>query len=369
MFTSAMGLILADNKKISLGELSGPRALSAMPFAGRYRIIDFVLSNMVNSGIKNVGILTYNKYKSLMDHLGTGAPWSLDRKTDGLHILPPYVNSEATNIAGDEEMAGIIDFLRTSRTTYVIVANSNIVLNTTFDDMIKAHERNNADITVMFNRDGTKFGSPAYILELDDDGFVKDMLFNPQKSASNKSSLGIICIRRDLLIDLIAKQMAHATSHFGVHSFVKMFDELKVYGYEYSGIALRINSVKTYFDASMNLIDESIRNDLFWSGEPVYTKIKDEAPTLYFNNAQVSNVIVSEGCRIYGSVEESVLFRGVTISKNTTIKNCVIMQDAHISENCHLENVILDKNAIVRPGIRLVGHRDFPVVIGKGAGI
>lgn len=364
-----MGLILADNKKISLGELSGPRALSAMPFAGRYRIIDFVLSNMVNTGINNVGVLTYNKYKSLMDHLGTGAAWSLDRKNDGLHILPPYVNSEATNIAGDEEMAGIIDFLRTSRSTYVIVANSNVVLNTTFDDFIKSHQDNNADISIMYNRDGTKFGNPSYIIDVDNDGFVKDMLYNPQKSASNRSSLGIICVRRDLLIDLIAKQMAHGASHFGVHSFVKMFDELKVYAYEYSGIALRINSVKTYFDASMNLLDETIRNDLFWNGEPVYTKVKDEAPTLYFNNAQISNAIVSDGCRIYGSVEESVLFRGVTISKNTTIKNCIIMQDAHISENCHLENVILDKNAIVRPGIRLVGHRDFPVVIGKGAGI
>ncbi|MCQ2466512.1 MAG: glucose-1-phosphate adenylyltransferase subunit GlgD [Clostridia bacterium] len=369
MFTNAMGLILADNKKISLGELSGPRALSAMPFAGRYRIVDFVLSNMVNSGIKNVGILTYNKYKSLMDHLGTGSPWSLDRKNDGLHILPPYVNSEATNIAGDEEMAGIIDYLKTSRTTYVIVANSNVVLNTTFDDFIKKHEENGADISVMFNRDGTKYGNPSYIIETDESGFVKDMLFNPQKCSSNKSSLGILCLRRDLLIDLIAKQMAHGLSHFGVHSFVKMFDELKVSAYEYSGTVLRINNVKTYFDASMNLLNERIRNDLFWSGESVYTKVKDEAPTLYFENAQVSNSIVSDGCRIYGNVEESVLFRGVTIAKNTTIKNCVIMQDAHISENCHLENVILDKNAIVRPGIRLVGHRDFPVVIGKGAGI
>lgn len=369
MFTDAMGLILADNKKISLGELSSPRALSAIPFAGRYRIIDFVLSNMVNSGIKNVGILTYNKYKSLMDHLGTGAPWSLDRKNDGLHILPPYVNSEATNIAGDEELAGLIDFLKTSRTTYVIVANSNVVLNTSFDDFIESHKKTGADISVMYNRDGTKYGKPCYILDTDKDGFVKDMLFNPAKCSSNKSSLGIICLRRDLLIDSIARQMAHGLTHFGVHSFVKMFDELKVHATEYSGVVLRINSVQTYFNASMSLIDDAVRNDLFWNGEPVYTKIKDEAPTLYFDNAAVSNCIVSDGCRIYGNVEESIVFRGVTISKNTTIKNCVIMQDAHISENCHLENVILDKNAFVRPGVRLVGHHDYPVVIGKGAGI
>ena len=196
-----MGLILADNKKISLGELSNPRALSAMPFGGRYRIIDFMLSNMVNSGIKNVGLLTYNKYKSLMDHTGTGGAWSLDRKNDGLHILPPYVNSEATNISSDEELTGVIDFLRQSRTPYVIVAGANVILNTTFDSFIKSHEESGADISVMYNRDGTKFGNPSYILDIDDDGFVRDMLYNPAKATSPKCSLGILCLRRDLLID------------------------------------------------------------------------------------------------------------------------------------------------------------------------
>ncbi len=369
MFYNAMGLILADNKKISLGELTVPRALSAIPFAGRYRIIDFMLSNMVNSGIKNVGVLTLNKYKSLMDHLGTGAAWSLDRKNDGLHILPPYVNSEANDINGDEELAGVLDFLRTSRATYVIVANSNIVLNTTFDDMIASHEKSGADLTVMYNRDATKYGNPCYIIDTDSDGFVKDMLFNPQKASSNKSSLGIICLRRDMLVDIISKQMSHGTTHFGVHSMVKMFEELKVFAYEYNGTALRINSVQGYFNSSMALLNESIRSDLFWSGEPIYTKVKDEAPTLYFDNANVRDSIISDGCRIYGNVEDSIIFRSVTVSKNTTLKNCIVMQDVHISENCHLENVILDKNSFVRPGVRLVGHRDYPVVIGKGAGI
>lgn len=369
MFTSVMGLIVADNKKITLGELTSPRALSAVPFAGRYRIVDFVLSNMVNTGIKNVGVLTYNKYKSLMDHLGTGSPWSLDRKNDGLHILPPYVNSEATNISGDEELAGIIDFLRTSRTDYVIVASSNVVLNSNFNAFIKSHQESGADISVMYNRDSNKYGSPCYILETDDDGFVKDMLYNPDKSTSNKCSLGIILLRRDLMIDVIAKMMAHGTSHFGIHSFVKMYDELKVHTYEYTGTALRINSVQTYFNASMALLDGNVRDNLFWSGESVYTKIKDEAPTLYFESSEVSNSMISDGCRIYGNVENSIIFRGVTISKNTTVKNCVIMQGAHISENCNLENVILDKNAFVRPGVRLIGHPSYPIVIGKGAGI
>ena len=154
MFIDAMGLILGDNKKITLGELSKPRALSAIPFGGRYRIIDYMLSNMVNSGIKNIGIHTYTKYKSLMDHLGTGSSWDLDRKNSGgLHILPPYVNSEATSVQGDEEMAGLLDFVRSSNASYVIMAASNVILNTTFTDFVEDFKACGADISVMYNRD------------------------------------------------------------------------------------------------------------------------------------------------------------------------------------------------------------------------
>jgi len=367
MFIDAMGLILADNNKISLGELSKPRALAAVPFGGRYRIIDYMLSNMVNTGIKSVGILTLNKYKSLMDHLGTGASWDLDRKNFGLHILPPYVNSE--NIATEEadELAGLIDFIRSNRSMYVVIGNSNMILNTTFNDFIEKHEQSGADASIMYNRDGTKYGVPNFILDVDRKGYVKDMLQNPDKTSSNRCSLGVIVLRRELLIDLISEMIARGERNFGVHTLVKKYDLIRIRAYEYKGLVLRINNIQGYFNSSMLLLDDQIRADLFWNGMPIYTKVKDEAPTLYFENSKVSNAIVSDGCRIMGTVQDSMLFRGVTVSRNSTIKNCVIMQDVHISENCELENVILDKNAVIRPGIKLVGHRDYPVVIGKGA--
>lgn len=367
MFIDAMGLILADNNKISLGELSKPRALAAVPFGGRYRIIDYGLSNMVNSGIKSVGILTLNKYKSLMDHLGTGASWDLDRKNFGLHILPPYVNSESMGMEDAEELVGLLDFVRSNRSTYVFISNSNMILNTTFNDFLEKHEQSGADISVMYNRDGIKYGIPNYIFDVDRKGYVKDMLQNPEKSASNRCSLGIIVLKRDLLIDLISEMIARGERNFGVHSLVKKYDTLRVRAHEYKGLVLRINNVQGFFNSSMMLLDDQIRADLFWNGMPIYTKVKDEAPTLYFENSKVSNAIISDGCRIMGTVQNSMLFRGVTVSRNSTIKNCVIMQDVHISENCELENVILDKNAVIRPGIKLVGHRDYPVVIGKGA--
>ena len=367
MFIDAMGLILADNKKITLGELSKPRALAAVPFGGRYRIIDYMLSDMVNSGIKSVGILTLNKYKSLMDHLGTGSSWDLDRKNFGLHILPPYVNSESTGIEDAEELEGLLDFIRSNRSMYVIIADTNMILNTTSNDFVDKHEQSGADISIMYNRDGTKYGTPNYILDVDRKGYVKDLLYNPDKSASNRCSLGIVVLRRELLIDLISDMIARGERVFGVHALAKKYDILKVRAYDYKGLVLRINNVQTYFNSSMQLLDDQIRADLFWNGMPIYTKVKDEAPTLYFENSNVSNSMISDGCRIMGSVKNSLIFRGVTISRNTKITNCVIMQDVHISENCELENVILDKNSVIRPGIKLVGHRDYPVVIGKGA--
>ena len=367
MFIDAMGLILADNKMISLGELSKPRALAAVPFGGRYRIIDYMLSNYVNTGIKSVGILTLNKYKSLMDHLGTGASWDLDRKNFGLHILPPYVNSESIGMEEADELAGILDFVRSNRTEFVIIANSNMILNTTFNEFVEKHEQSGADLSVMYNRDGTKFGIPNYIYDVDRKGYVKDMLLNPEKTTSNRCSLGIIVLRRELLIDLLSEMIARGERNFGVHTLTKKFDTLKIRTHEYKGLVLRINNIQSYFKASMMPLDDQIRADLFWKGMPIYTKVKDEAPTLYFDNSIVGNSIISDGCRIMGKVQNSLIFRGVTISRNSVVKNCVIMQDVHISENCELENVILDKNTVIRPGIKLVGHIDYPVVIGKGA--
>ena len=369
MFIDAMGLILADNKKISLGELSKPRALAAVPFGGRYRIIDYMLSDMVNSGIKSVGILTLNKYKSLMDHLGTGASWDLDRKNFGLHILPPYVNSESSGNGMEEadELVGLLDFIRSNRSMYAIIANSNMILNTSFNDFLEKHEQSGADMSAMYNRDGTKYGVPNYIFDVDRKGYVKDMLLNPEKTISNRCSLGIIVLKRELLIDMISDMISRGERNFGVHTLIKKYDTMRVRAHEYKGLVLRINNIQGYFNSSMLLLDDQVRADLFWNGMPIYTKVKDEAPTLYFENSQVGNSIVSDGCRIMGTVQNSMLFRGVTISRNSSIKNCVIMQDVHISENCELENVIIDKNVVIRPGIKLVGHKDYPVVIGKGA--
>lgn len=368
MFINTMGLILADHRRIQLGELSRPRALASVPFAGRYRIIDFMLSNMVNSGMVKVGVIAQYKYKSLMDHLGTGSSWDLDRKNQGLNLLPPFINSFGQDIAGEmDDLSGLLDFFRINRYRYVLIANSNVVFNATFNDFIARHEESGAHVSVLYNRDGTKYGSPSVILDLDRRGFMKDLLMNPQKTTSNRCSIGVIVLERELLIDLITEDVARGEFDFSVESILRRYRDLSIHGVEYKGILLRINSIPTYFESTMSLLEEKKRRDLFWSGLPVYTKVMDEAPALYGPANQVKNSFISDGCLINGTVSNSMLFRSVTVSDHAVVSNCIIMQGSYISEGVELDHVILDKNCVIRPGIKLVGHKEYPVVIGKGA--
>lgn len=368
MLSNSLGLILADYRKIQLGELTRPRALAAVPFGGRYRIIDFMLSNMVNSGMNTVGVIALNKYKSLMDHLGTGSSWDLDRKSKGLSILPPYINSPSVEKGGEiDDLTGLLDYFRANRQKYVILANSNIILNTTLNDFVANHEECGADISVMFNRDGNHFGPPSLVFDLDRRGFVNDMLLNPEKASSSRCSIGIVVIDRELLIDQISEMVSRGIHDFSIEGLLRQYKQFRVHGYEYRGLTLRINSISSYFAASMRLLEDKTRHELFWSGLPVYTKVKDEAPALYSEGNMVSNCLISDGCRVMGSITDSVIFRGTTISRNAVLKKCIAFQDAYISEGVELENVILDKNCVIRPGVKLVGQAEHPVVIGKGA--
>lgn len=368
MFINAMGLILADHKRINLGELSRPRALAAIPIGGRYRIIDFMLSNMVNSGINRVGVIALSKYKSLMDHLGTGSSWDLDRKKQGLSVLPPYINSVNVDKGGEmDDLTGLLDFFQSNNQKYVLISDSNIIFNSTLNDFVEKHEESGADMSIMYNRDGIKYGSPSVTLDLDRRGYLRDMMVNPAKPNTTRCSMGVMVLDRQLLIDLVSESIARGEHDFSIEYLLKKFDKYKIKGFEYKGLTLRINSIPTYFTSTMRLLEEEVQQELFWSGLPVYTKVKDEAPSLYDTENDVSNSVISDGCSIMGTVTDSMLFRGVTISRLAKIKNCIIMQDVHISEAVELENVIIDKNCVIRPGIKLLGQPDYPVVIGKGA--
>ena len=364
MLINAMGLILADHDRVVLSELSQPRALAAMPFGGRYRIIDFALSNMVNSGIKRVGVIAMKKYRSLMDHLGTGSSWDLDRMEKGLSILPPYLSSSYFN-SERNDLNGLLDFVKSAKERFVVVCDSNVIMNVELDKLVEAHQENDADMTVMYNLDSNKFGSPTFSLVLER-GVLKDLLVDAPEPPTQRNSLGVMVMERQFLIGLLEEGIARGRTEFTMEILLKMYNRFKIRGFDYKGTALRINSVATYFSSSMRLLDDDIRRELYNTERPVYTKVKDEAPALYHDGNEVSNSLISDGCDITGTVKDSILFRGVHVGRHAELHNCIIMQDSQIGDGAVLNNVIIDKNTIIRPGVRLQGQTDYPVVIGKG---
>lgn len=366
MYKDAIGLILADDPDIHIGELSRPRALGAMPFGGRYRLIDFVLSNFVNTGIYTIGVSTFMKYRSLMDHLGTGSAWDLDRMNQGLHILPPNIGIEAYSGKNDD-IAGIYDFYHDFSQKYIIIASCSAIFNMPYNSLIEAHEANGSDITIMYNNDGMKYGAPTIILDLDRRKRLKGLYTNPDRPVSNKASLGTLIMRRDLFIDMLSNMISQGVKDASLISFLGRYDELKITGFEYKGETLRFNSLQSYFNETMRSLTDPCRAEIFYNDHPIYTKVKDEAPTYYNDSCRVENSMISDGCTIQGTLENSMLFRGVTVSGQSKVKNCVLFQGVYISEDCQLENVIVDKNTVIRKGTKLVGNPNYPIVIGKDA--
>ena len=371
MLHDTMGIILTRESDNRLGELTAERAEMAVPFAGRYRFIDFILSNMVNSGINNVGLVTHNNYNSLLDHLGSGKEWDLDRKLTGLFFLPPQskkgtVRQPSGNI---EELYRVMYYLRRSREKYVILAEKNIVCNMTYSDVMDFHMSKEADITIVYSELDKRHKREATditTVEVDNNARVVNMEVQPRLPRSDNASMGVYITKKILLENLIEECIANGLTDLEFDLLKRNLKELRIFGYKHDGIVMRVDSVKSYFRNNLSLTNKSIRDELFAKETPIYTKIKDEVPTKYGRNSKVSTCLVADGCNIDGKVSNSILFRGVRISKNTSISNCIIMQGSEVHEDSVLENVILDKDVIVRGGKRLIGQPDFPMVIVKG---
>lgn len=366
MFIDATGIILADDKKVHLSELSRPRALAAMPFAGRYRIIDFMLSNLANSGITLVGISTLNKYKSLLDHLGTGSAYDLDRKNQGLHILPPYLTSENYYNESDD-LRGLLDFIQGVRNQYIILSSSNVIFSCNFNDLYNAHVEKGSDMTVLFNTDGARGNDTDYILETDEDGRMKNLYVNPDKPISNKTALGTLILSKDLMVEIVSDAVSLGVSNLTFEMFLRKANQVHIHTFEYTEPVLRISNIQDYYEATMRLLDPAINKAIFWNGAPVYTKVKDEAPAYIEPTANVTNSLVSDGCYLRGDVTHSVLFRGATVGRASNVSDSIIFQNVTIGKNVELKHVIIDKDVIIRDGTRLIGQAEYPVVIGKGA--
>lgn len=367
-----MGIIYTGDSNVSLQELTLRRSVAALPFGGRYRIIDFILSNMINSGITNVGIITQNNYHSLMDHLDTGKQWDLDRKHGGLFILPPYVSQDNRGwYRGEiEAFHSNMSYIRKSPQKYVVLSGSSMVCNLTYQEVMEFHKANNADITVIYKemkKARKEDLSKHTIIKTDENNRVIDMEVKPANPTTDKLSMEIYIIEKRLFEYLIDECEARGLFDFNKDVLVRNLDKLKIYGFQYDGYLANIDSIQSYFKHNLELFDPENFYELFQHNGKIYTKVRDEVPAKYGENAKAENSLVADGCIINGQVENCVLFRGVKVAEGAVVKNSVIMQDAEIQEKVVLENVILDKDVIIRKGKHLVGQECYPVVIRKGA--
>ncbi len=372
MMTNTMGLILSGWKKPALKDLSYKRSVSAIPFGGKYRAIDFILSNMVNSGIKNVGVLTQYSFRSLMDHLGSGKEWDLDRRYDGLFIFPPTMSDEESGWykGSADAMYHNLSFLKRSNEEYVVIAQGNGIFKMQMGDMLQYHIDKNADITLAYRRMydyTTEELSGLGIIRIDEDSRITDLQEKPLNPQSDLASIGVYMLRRTLLISLIEECIAHGNYDFVKDIMIRKLDRLNIYGYEFRGYWRSISSVRNYYRCSMEVLDPEIREELFIRNGKIYTKVKDEAPAKYNEEAEVTNSIVADGCFIEGTVENSVLFRGVTVAKGAVVRNSIIMQGSVIEPDAVVEYAILDKNVVLTRGKYLKGDADYPVVVSKNS--
>jgi glucose-1-phosphate adenylyltransferase len=365
-----MGIINLNESEDFLNELTQYRPLAAVPFGGRYRLIDFVLSNMVNSGIGNVGILIQHKYRSLMDHLRSGKEWDLARKSEGLLLLPPaYSNSPMQTQRGDiENFYSNLDYIENSQQNYVLISGTSIIYNLNYQAAIQYHQEQAADITVLYTEKECTADdcADAFLMEVDDNGCVLDMRSKATAKSVHKMSMETFIMKKELLVELIRDCIARGDYDFIKHCIIRNIPKLKVYGYKYQGYLARIHSLQSYFAHSMDLLKPAIWQELFFRDGFIYTKVKDEPPSKYFDSAETDNVLVSGGCHIAGAVKNSILSRGVTIHEGALVKDCIIMQKCEIGAGAILENVILDKDVHIAPGKKLKGEASYPFIIKKG---
>ncbi len=367
---NTMGIILTGGSNNRLKELSTTRSISAIPVGGKYRAIDFILSNMVNSGITNVGVLTQYSFRSLMDHLGAGKEWDLDRRKNGLFIFPPYLSSEDTGWykGTADAMHNNLTFLKRSDEDYVLIAQGNCVFNMDFNSLIDYHSAKDADITIVY-RDMHDFTSEDLsllgLMKMDQDNRVTDLQEKPLHPFTTIASTGVYFLKRELLISLLEECVAHGDYDFVKDVLIKKLGELKVYGFEFKGHWRNLSTIQLYYKCNMELLSPEVRNELFIQNGKIYTKVKDEPPAKYNEEAEVRNSIIADGCIIEGLIENSVLFRGVVVKKGAVIRDSIIMQGSLIEEGVTLQHAILDKGVTVTRSKFLKGEPNWPIILGK----
>lgn len=373
---SAAGIIFSNIHDNNIPELTRNRTMASVPFGCRYRLIDFALSNMVNSNINNVSVITHYNYQSLMDHIGSGKDWDLARRSGGIKMLTPFITAYAnsTNALYStrlEALKSVNNSISKIVDDYVVLSDCDVICNIDLNDMIKYHIENDADLTMAVKRVNlTKEQAKINVLiDSDITGRIVDVQAYPTLFEGEADiNLNIMVMSRQYLQEVVLDSIAHNYTSLTKDIILKGLKRRNYHIYRYDGYFACITSPQDYYTSSMELInDKNVRKQLFGvKNRPVYTKVRNSAPTYYSPEAKVKNSLIADGCEIYGEVENSIIFRGAKIGKGSIVKNCILFQDTYTGENVTLNCVISDKNVVIRDNKHLSGDETLPFYLAKG---
>lgn len=362
---NCIGIINLDESEQRIAELTRHRTLASLPIAGRYRVVDFVLSNMTNSGIESIGIFTKNKSRSLIDHLTNGRPWDLHRKKDGLRVF--NFGEDAPAHDDVHNFLENIDFFEHSRKEYVLISPSYMICNIDYNELVSYHKNEQNDVTIVYKnvKNAENGFVDCQVLNLDNSSRVIGVGENIGLKNNTNISMEMYIMKTDLFIDIVYNSVKS-----GMYRKVKQYvngniKNLKVGAYEFKGYLACINSTKSYYDANMDFLNEKVNKELFYNSAPIYTKPKDECPTHYTEFSSVQNSIIANGAYIEGTVKNCVIGRKVYIGKDTVLENCVILQNTVIGDKVKMDKVITDKGTVIKDGEEVRGLKDNPVTIPK----
>lgn len=355
-----------DSKETKLSELAGKRTLASIPFGARYRLVDFMLSSLVGANVHNIGIITKSKYGSLMDHLGWGKDWDLDRKNGGLKILTPFATTDFSyNDNQFEILKSVHGYIDSMLPEYCVIASADMVANINFNEMFKEHIESGADLSVLCTK-----GVPADSdteLTLDDSGKVtRAIIHTTPNSDETYIAKDIFIMEKSLLYALIDHGVSYGWRTFKKDVIAKKFEELNIHAYRHCGYLKIMEDLEGYLSANLDMLNKDIRREIFASHQPILTRTKDSVPTKYGDNASVKNCYVADGCVIDGEVTNSIIFRNVKIATGAKISNSVVMQNSVIEAGASLDYVIVDKNATITAEQEIKGTKTLPVVVNKG---
>ena len=360
-----MGIINLQEESKFIRELTEGRNVESIPCAGRYRLIDFALSSMVNSGISNVGIMLPNNPRSVPDHLRSGKDWDLARRHEGLFYLPS-AEDEDNPVKGDlKNFYHNLDFFEHHGQQYVLLANGSFIYNMDFNELLRFHQNTGADVTLVYHMVSGEQQGRSVVIETAENGLVEDLAIRNTVYDGTKVSMGIVLMSKRLFTEIIRDSYEHGGLSFELDALVRKAKDYTIYAYEHDGYTSHVDSTSSYYQTSMDVLQPEVWEELFMGENSIYTKVKDAVPVQYKGTSEVNNSLLANGCVVRGKVNNSILFRGVKVGEGATIKNSMIMEKCDIQDGAHIENVICDKNVIITKEKWLKGAPNYPLIVKK----